>query len=263
MAKPSTRGGANWPPSSYNPTTNYFYVCGGNRVGVFKGGEEIQALPRAGERYVGGTFGSLPGGGVFTALDMKTNGIVWQQAWNDCYSGSVNTAGGLVFVGRNDGRLTALNSSTGERVWEFQTGAGVHAPVSVFENKGEQYIAAYSAGNLFAGTARGDSVWLFALKGTMEQVAPPSIGPPTAVSAPVIAADVKNGQKIFGEVCSGCHGSSGQGGHGGPSLTSIRDIAKIVQIVQQGGGQMPSFGSSLTAKDIHDVTAYIRNKVTR
>lgn len=194
---------------------------------------------------------------------MKTNGIVWQQAWNDCYSGSVNTAGGLVFVGRNDGRLTALNSSTGERVWEFQTGAGVHAPVSVFENKGEQYIAAYSAGNLFAGTARGDSVWLFALKGTMEQVAPPSIGPPTAVSAPVIAADVKNGQKIFGEVCSGCHGSSGQGGHGGPSLTSIRDIAKIVQIVQQGGGQMPSFGSSLTAKDIHDVTAYIRNKVTR
>ncbi|MGA8595743.1 MAG: PQQ-binding-like beta-propeller repeat protein, partial [Bryobacteraceae bacterium] len=263
VAKPSTRGGANWPPSSYDPTTNYFYVCGGDRLGVFKGGEEVQAIPRAGERYVGGTFGALPGAGVFAALDMKTNRIVWQEAWKDCYSGSVTTAGGLVFVGRNDGRLTALNSSTGERVWEFQTGAGVHAPVSVFEYQGEQYIAAYSAGNLFAGTARGDSVWLFSLKGTMEQVAPASISPPIAVSAPVITADLTNGQKIFGEVCSSCHGASGEGGHGGPSLTSIRDIAKLVQIVQQGGGQMPSFGSSLTPKDIQDVTAYVRNNVMR
>jgi hypothetical protein len=81
-------------------------------VGLFKGGEEIQAFARAGERYLGGTFGSMPGAGVFTALDMKTNRIVWQQAWRDsCYSGSVTTAGGLVFIGRNDGRFTALNSS--------------------------------------------------------------------------------------------------------------------------------------------------------
>jgi quinohemoprotein ethanol dehydrogenase len=123
-------------------------VCGTDRVGLFKGGDEIEAFPRAGERYVGGTFGSIPGGGIFAALDMKTNRIVWQQAWKDsCYSGSVNTAGGLVLVGRNDGRLTALNSSTGKPIWEFQTGAGLNAPASVFEYEGEQYIAAYSAGS--------------------------------------------------------------------------------------------------------------------
>jgi quinohemoprotein ethanol dehydrogenase len=264
VAKPSTRGGANWPPSSYDPTSNYFYVCGGDRVGVFKGGEEIQAFPRAGERYLGGIFGSLPGGGIFAALDMKTNRIVWQQAWKDsCYSGSVTTAGGLLFVGRNDGRLTALNSSTGDRLWEFQTGAGVHAPASVFQYEGEQYIVAYSAGNLFAGTARGDSVWLFSLKGTTEQVAPASTTPPVAVSAPIIAADLRNGQKIFRETCSICHGPSGEGGHGGPPLTSIHDVPKIAQTIQQGGAQMPAFGSSLTAKDIQDVTAYIRSKVMR
>jgi alcohol dehydrogenase (cytochrome c) len=85
----------------------------------------------------------------------------------------VTTAGGLVFVGRNDGRLTALNSSNGQRLWEFQTGAGVNAPVSVFEYEGEQYVVTYLAGNLFAGSPRGDSIWPFSLKGTVEHAAAP------------------------------------------------------------------------------------------
>ena len=100
---------------------------------------------------------------------MRTNTLVWQQHWAEqCYSGATATAGGLVFVGRNDGRLTALDSRDGKQLWEFQTGAGMNAPVSVFEHNGKQYVVAYSAGNLFAGTAKGDSVWLFALDGKLE-----------------------------------------------------------------------------------------------
>ena len=174
VAKPAPRGGANWPPSSYDPATNYFYVCGTDSVNLFKGGEENQAIPEEGHggRYLGGTFGGspIPATGIFAALDMKTNRLVWQQRWKDlCYSGSVTTAGGLVFVGRNDGRLTALDSSNGKRLWEFQTGAGVNAPAAVFEYQGEEYVVAYSGGNLFANSPRGDSVWLFSLKGRMEQ----------------------------------------------------------------------------------------------
>jgi len=175
VAKPAPRGGANWPASSYDPASNLFYVCGTDSVNVFKGGEENQAISREGERYLGGAFGGspLPGSGIFAALDMKTNRLVWRQAWKDsCYSGSVTTAGGLVFVGRSDGRLTALNSSTGQRLWEFQTGAGVNAPASVFEYEGEQYVVAYSAGSLFANSPRGDSIWLFSLKGMLEPASP-------------------------------------------------------------------------------------------
>ena len=80
----------------------------------------------------------------------------------------------MLFVGRNDGRLTALDSSTGAKLWEFQTGAGMNSTVSVFEHEGREYVAAYSAGNLFAGSAKGDSVWLFSLGGDMEQVEAPS-----------------------------------------------------------------------------------------
>ena len=140
---------------------------------MYTGGDTDNEIPPDGERYVGGLFGSVPFGetGILTGLDMHTNRIVWQQQWPErCYSGSVVTAGGLLFIGRSDGRFTALDSADGTLLWEFQTGAGVNAPASVFEQDGVQYVAVYSAGNRFAGSPRGDSVWLFSLDGTMEPV---------------------------------------------------------------------------------------------
>jgi alcohol dehydrogenase (cytochrome c) len=173
IAKPGILGGANWPPSSYDPTTGYLYVCAGDAASSYIAEDIDTGRPPAGEFYVGGAFGTnpLPAHGTFTAMDMRSNTIVWQQHWaNTCYSGATTTAGGLVFVGRNDGRLTALDSSNGQKLWEFQTGAGMNAPVTVFAHGGKQYVVAYSAGNLFAGSAKGDSVWLFALDGTLDPV---------------------------------------------------------------------------------------------
>ncbi|HEY5624574.1 MAG TPA: PQQ-binding-like beta-propeller repeat protein, partial [Gammaproteobacteria bacterium] len=176
VARPGALGGANWPPSSYDPGTGHLFVCATDRIGVFRGsGIEAELPEMEGERYIGGQFGSVAHSisGIFAAMDMRTNNIVWRQRWADnCYSGSTVTAGGLLFVGRNDGRLTALDSSNGDLLWEFQTGAGMNSPVSVFEHDGEQYVVAYSAGNLFAGSARGDSVWLFSASGTLDPVEP-------------------------------------------------------------------------------------------
>jgi alcohol dehydrogenase (cytochrome c) len=166
VARTSAIGGANWPPSSYDPGTNYYYVCATDAMNEFHGGEDNQQFPQPGQVYTGGDLGlPLPTTGIFAALDMKTNRLVWQQRWKEaCYSGSVTTAGGLVFTGRSDGRLTALDSSNGRRLWEFQTGAGVNAPPAVFEYAGEQYVAVFSGGSLFANAPRGDSLFLFFLK---------------------------------------------------------------------------------------------------
>jgi alcohol dehydrogenase (cytochrome c) len=102
---------------------------------------------------------------------MRTNKLVWQQQWPErCYSGSVVTAGGVLFVGRGDGRLTALDSRNGSLLWAFQTGAGVNAPASVFEHRGQQYVVVLSAGSAFAAATRGDSVWLFSLAGKLTAV---------------------------------------------------------------------------------------------
>jgi alcohol dehydrogenase (cytochrome c) len=175
IAKPGILGGANWPPSAYDAGSGYLYVCAGDAASSFVAAEVGTERPPAGEYYVGGAFGTnpLPAHGTFTALDMRTNTIVWQQHWaNRCYSGATVTAGGLVFVGRNDGRLTALDSASGKKLWEFQTGAGMNAPVSVFAHEGKQYVVAFSAGNMFEASAKGDSVWLFALDGTLDPAAP-------------------------------------------------------------------------------------------
>ena len=104
-------------------------------------------------------------------MDMTRNTVVWRFRWPEqCYSGTLATGGDLLFVGRNDGRLTALDSQTGKQLWEFQTGAGMHAPVSTFVHGGKQYVLAYSAGNALIGSARGDSLWLFGLDGTLPPV---------------------------------------------------------------------------------------------
>ena len=180
LVKPGVGGGANWPPSSYDPATGLFYVCARDASWGYIAEEVDDERPPEGESYIAGGFGgsALHSLGVFAAIDVTTNTLVWQQHWRDiCYSGSLTTAGGLVFVGRSDGRLTALDSSDGSMLWEFQTGAGMNSVPSAFEFEGRQYLVAYSAGNMFAGSAKGDSVWLFALDGTLDEVEPGSVEP--------------------------------------------------------------------------------------
>jgi quinohemoprotein ethanol dehydrogenase len=175
IAKPGVWGGANWPPSAYDPETRLFYVCARDRAMGFRSAEIDAERPAPGHSFTGGVRSGfvLHDRGIVAALDMRTNRLVWQHAWPEaCYSGMTVTRGGLVFVGRSDGRLTALDSSDGTSLWEFQTGAGLNAPVSIFRYGGRDYVVAYSAGNVFAGSAKGDNVWLFALGGELEPVEP-------------------------------------------------------------------------------------------
>jgi PQQ-dependent dehydrogenase (methanol/ethanol family) len=170
VVKPLGTGGANWPPSSYDPTTNLFYVCVADGAAAYstkEGGVEWM-MPTPGGRYFGGEYtrSRVPRRGVLAAVDVRTNRLAWRQQWGEmCYAGTTVTGGGLLFVGRNDGRLTAHDKENGAQLWEYQTDAGIHAAVSTFERNGQQYIVALSAGSFFPGTMRGDSVYLFALEG--------------------------------------------------------------------------------------------------
>ena len=259
VARPGQGGGANWPPSSYDIEAGLLYVCAQDRTGVFTAGEDADKIPEPGKRYVGGVFGNIPWSvtGILAALDMRTNKLVWQQRWPErCYSGSVVTAGGLLFVGRGDGRLTALNSTNGKLLWQFQTGAGVNAPASVFEHRGEQYVVVYSGGSSFANSPRGDSIWLFSLNGKLGPVEPARAA--LAAQAPAMVANTANGGAVFKSTCAICHGDTGQGGAGGgPALTGATNADAVAALVTNGRDQMPAFGSKLTAEQIRDVSAFV------
>ena len=266
LIKPGPPGGANWPPSSYDPVSGLLYVCAADRIWSYLSQEVTAERPPEGAGYIAGGIGGfhMNALGVFAALDMRTNKLVWQQHWPaPCYSGSLATGGGLVFVGRNDGRLQALDSSTGLPLWQFQTGAGMNAPVSTFEHKGKQYVVAYSAGNQFAGSPRGDSLWLFALDGTLEP-APPGGSLLTFAPGAGGTPNIANGESVFNTACVFCHGEQGEGGHGGgPTLQQLRSAAVVLQVASEGRNAMPAFGGSLTPEQIRDVAAFVIERLAK
>ena len=133
----------------------------------------------------------------------------------------------------------------------------MNAPVSAFEHNGRQHIVAYSAGNLFAGSPRGDSVWLFSLDGTLEEAAMETLTA-QAASLPNRMADLDNGRLLYDGACAFCHGAQGEGGHGGGTpLTASTDLAAVMRQVSEGLDIMPPFGAAFSTEEIHDVSAYV------
>ena len=282
----------NWPPSSYDPETNQFFVCAIDNLAY----SAADTTPFEEPKYKGmwlrlgpSPFPDAARRGAFGSYDLKTNRLLWNQAWTQgCMSGSINTAGGLVFVGRSDGRFTALDKTNGHKLWEFMTDAGVNATASTFVHKGRQYVAVLSAGTLFGAGKRGDSVWLFSLAGRIESLptAPPPLSGLAAVEAvangtvaaggaaapafppmPAGDANVAAGKDLYERFCVACHGDTGLGGHGGgaslDTITATADnIPAIYATVNAGKNQnMPPFKGALKPEEIRDIAGYISKQL--
>jgi alcohol dehydrogenase (cytochrome c) len=261
----------NWPPSSYDPETQLMYICASDSLWGAVGGDPDYPV-EPGALYSGSVVArfAAPRRGVFAVVDLKTNRIAWRQQWVDqCYSGSVVTAGGLVFVGRNDGRFTAMDKTTGKKLWEFQTDGGVNAPASVFEYKGKQHVVVLAGGTALAGSKRSDGLWLFSLAGTLEPlprgsadpVGPQRMDPLPAAQAPSPAArvaDLQSGKELYTTTCVVCHGENGRGGaHGGAPLTAALTAESIATVATLGRNDMPPFGSAFSSEALQDLSAYV------
>jgi alcohol dehydrogenase (cytochrome c) len=60
------------------------------------------------------------------------------------YSGTLSTAGGLVFTGFTDGTLAVYDDATLQQLWKINVGDGFNAPPMTFEVNGKQYVAILS-----------------------------------------------------------------------------------------------------------------------
>ena len=271
--------GVNWPPSSLDPTSNVLFVCANDSMGVVQRNAKVNSPPTTvGEHYLGGSFARVEAvrRGIIAALDVTTNRLVWRRQWTDgCSSGSVNTAGGLLFIGRSDGRLMAYDKRDGHVLWEFQTDAPIAAPASVFEYKGTEYVAVLAAGTFYASSARGDGLWLFSLQGTLgprpplPAVAPTTFPPPaasadalTVVAPPDGAANLVHGKETYIRICQACHGPDGQGSHGeGAPLKPTLTAAAVFSTATTGRKNMPSFRGVLSPTELRDVAGYITEQL--
>jgi cytochrome c5 len=134
----------------------------------------------------------------------------------------------------------------------------VNSAISTFEQDGKQYLVTYAGGGLFGGK-KGDSVWLFALDGTLDPVVPEQqAGGPVNMPAPGRQADLANGEAIYKAACVYCHGEKGTGGEGGGKAIqrSLRTEG-IFAVLSTGRNTMPAFSSSMNAEQLHDVASYL------
>jgi alcohol dehydrogenase (cytochrome c) len=141
---PSILGGNNYWPSSYSPRTKLLYVPG--LTGCMN--IEVQrstAFPLDG-------FGRVWAGGTastderlesnLTAVDPLSQEIrknVHLRYAN--FSGTLATAGGLIFLGLVDGTVAAFDDTTLDELWKVNIGSGFSAPPMTFEVNGMQYVA--------------------------------------------------------------------------------------------------------------------------
>jgi glucose dehydrogenase len=165
VVAPGGGGGANWSPTSYDPRSGWMYVAALHMPMRYT----VREIPAAGDkpavRYTSLEPTDGPRWGTLSAVDTRAQGkIRWQVKTADPLIGGVlATAGNIVFSGEGSGSFSAFDARSGERLWQFNCGAGVNAPPVSYEVGGKQYVAVAAGGNAIFGFRQGESLIVFAL----------------------------------------------------------------------------------------------------
>ncbi len=187
---PSSLGGLNYSPSSFDPTTGYVINSQAETSVVL----QEKADPTEVNKYkirgdvdnglaAGSTFGYTPKDwhdyGSVTAVNAARGKVVWKEVVPEPGRGGVTTtSSGLAFVGGGDGILRAYDTYTGNLLWSFQTGFQIASGASIYEAGGKEYVAITVGGtptSSYGGTA--SELEIFALNGDTKQSVGPALRP--------------------------------------------------------------------------------------
>ena len=137
---PTILGGNNYWPSSYSPRTKLLYVP------ALTGCDDVKidtAMHSKARGWNGGTHSTTErlesNITAFDPVSGEIKGNVHLRYPN--VSGTLATAGGLVFAGLTDGTLAAFDDTTLTELWKVNVGSGFNAPPMTFEVNGKQYVA--------------------------------------------------------------------------------------------------------------------------
>lgn len=149
-------GATNWPPPSYDPQTELFYLNGTEGYGI----AYLYDTSTQPEGYGGGGSGTFDMRTTLFALDIRTGAAKWKHSrpsdglGGGMSGGILTTAGHLLFTG-DSGQLTAFDPATGKILWHQRLTAALTNGPSTYMLDGKQYIIAGAGDTLFALTLAG------------------------------------------------------------------------------------------------------------
>jgi alcohol dehydrogenase (cytochrome c) len=140
---PSRVGGNNYMPASYSPKTQLLYIPATTACEIVTNDTDLVKREKG---WFGRTGGGYKVDGRYesnlTAVDPVTLEVRKNAHLSyPNYSGTLATAGGLVFLALLDGTVAAFDDTTLDQLWKINLGAGFSAPPMSFEVNGKQYLA--------------------------------------------------------------------------------------------------------------------------
>jgi alcohol dehydrogenase (cytochrome c) len=150
---PGFTGATNWYSPSYNPATHFLYFFALEDCGMFFLKPEKFVPGRTyyatGVRRISGFNRER----ILLAYDLDTNSFAWrypQIGDGGSASGTMTTAGSLVFFGDDSESFEAADAKTGKPLWHFTVGQKFHASPMSYAVLGKQYVAIAAGSDIFS-----------------------------------------------------------------------------------------------------------------
>jgi mono/diheme cytochrome c family protein len=183
-------------------------------------------------------------------------------------SGTLSTAGGLVFQGTADSKkFVAYRATDGKELWSTDAQTGVVAAAASYEIEGEQYIAVEAGYGLARyGMSNGSRLLVFKLGGNIKLPPAPPPPPPLVLDPPPSTASrevIERGHQRFADRCAICHEPPSASRAVFPDLRyspTLRSAEAFSAIVIGGALQangMASFRNQLSEAEVQAIRAYV------
>ena len=146
---PSTAGGKDWHSMTYHePSTSLIIPLSQSCLEI--SAREVPLVQGAGGTAANRRWFEMPGSdgnmGKLAAYNIDTMEETWSFEQRAAFlTGTISTAGDLVFVGDLDRRFRAFDARNGEILWETRLGTSVQGHPVTFSIDGKQYIAVTTA----------------------------------------------------------------------------------------------------------------------